>query len=329
MIRFLIRRLVGAAVVLWVVSILTFCVFFVVPNDPASQYAGRSPTPAVLEATREKLGLNESVVLQYWHFVKAIFAGRDFAAGVDVDHCPAPCLGFSFRTNQPVLKIIESALPVTLHMAIGAAILWLLFGVSIGVLSALRRGSFFDRLAMSTALAGVSLPVYFTGLLGLQLLVYQWGVLPRPVYVSFFSNPYKSVVGLLLPSAVLAFLYAALYARLTRANMLETMQEDYIRTARAKGLPERTVIVRHGLRAALTPIVTVFGLDLGGLLGGAVLTEKVFNFQGLGFKAIDGIFQQDLPVVLGVTLVAAAFIVFANIFVDILYAVVDPRVRLG
>jgi peptide/nickel transport system permease protein len=329
MIRFLIRRLVGAVAVLWVVSVLTFIVFFVVPNDPASQYAGRSPSPAVLEATRQKLGLNDSKLVQYWHFIKAMFVGRDYAAGNDIDHCPAPCLGFSFRTNQPVVKILGDALPITLHLAVGAAVLWLIFGVSIGVLSALRRGSFFDRTAMSIALAGVSLPVYFTGLLALQLLVYTWHVLPRPEYVSFFSNPYKSVVGLIIPSMVLAFLYAALYARLTRANMLETMQEDYIRTARAKGLPERTVITRHGLRAALTPIVTVFGLDLGGLLGGAVLTEKVFNFQGLGYKAIDAIFQQDLPVVLGVTLVAAAFIVFANILVDILYAVVDPRVRLG
>ena len=329
MIRFLIRRVAGAVAVLGVVSVLTFIVFFVVPGDPASQYAGRSPSPAVLEATRQKLGLNEPLPTQYWHFVKAIFVGRDFAAGTDVDHCPAPCLGFSFRTNQPVLTIIKAALPVTLHMAVGAAILWLIFGVATGVLSALRRGSFFDRAAMSLALAGVSLPVYFTGLLALQLIVYQWGLLPRPRYVSFFSNPAESVVNLIIPSAVLAFLYAALYARLTRANMLETMQEDYIRTARAKGLPERTVITRHGLRAALTPIITVFGLDLGGLLGGAVLTEKVLNFYGLGFKVVAAIFQNDFLVVLGVTLVAAAFIVFANILVDVLYAVVDPRVRLS
>lgn len=329
MTRYIIRRLLGGIVVLWIVSVITFAVFFMLPADPAAQYAGRSPTPAVLQAVREKLGLNDPITTQYGHFVKAIFVGRDYAAGTDVDHCPAPCLGFSFRTNQPVTNIIMDALPVTTTLAVGAAVLWIIAGVSIGVLSALRKGSVFDRGAMSVALAGVSLPAYFTGLVCLQVFVYQLGVLPRPKYVSFFDNPALCLENIILPCSVLAFLYAALYARLTRANMLETMQEDYIRTARAKGLTEGVVIRRHGLRAALTPIVTVIGLDLGGLLGGAVLTERVFNFQGLGYRAINAIFVQDLPVVLGVTIVAAAFIVLANLVVDILYGVIDPRVRFA
>jgi peptide/nickel transport system permease protein len=329
MTRFILRRLLGGVLVLWVVSVITFGVFFMLPSDPAAQYAGRSPSPAVLEATRQKLGLDQPVPVQYATFVKGIFAGREFAAGTDVDVCPAPCLGFSFRTNQPVTTIILDALPVTLHLAFGAAVLWLALGVSIGVLSALRKGSVFDRGAMSIALAGVSLPVYFTGLVALQLLVYEFALLPRPQFVPITADPLAAIGNLVLPCSVLAFLYAALYARLTRANMLETMQEDYIRTARAKGLRERTVITRHGLRAALTPIVTVVGLDIGGLLGGAVLTERVFNFQGLGYRAINAIFVQDLPVVLGVTIVAAAFIVVANLVVDVLYGVIDPRVRVA
>ncbi len=216
---------------------------------------------------------------------------------------------------------------MTLSLAIGAAVIWLVSGVSIGVLSALKRGSIFDRTAMGVALAGVSLPIFFTGLILLELFVYRWGLLPAPTFVPFTQNPFQWAQNLILPWITLAFLYAALYARLTRAGMLETMSEDYIRTARAKGLQERTVIVKHGLRAALTPIITIFGMDLGALLGGAVLTETTFSLHGLGQFTILAIDNQDLPEILGVTLLAAFFIVIANLVVDILYAVVDPRVR--
>jgi len=216
---------------------------------------------------------------------------------------------------------------VTASLAIGAAILWLIGGVTIGVISALKRGTIFDRFSMGVALAGVSLPIFFTGLISLELFSYKWPIFPNVTFVPITQNPLLWARNLVLPWVTLAFLYAALYARLTRAGMLETMSEDYIRTARAKGLNERTVIVRHGLRAALTPIITIFGMDLGALLGGAVITEHTFSLNGLGQFTILAINNQDLPEILGVTMLAAFFIVIANLVVDILYAVVDPRVR--
>jgi peptide/nickel transport system permease protein len=220
-----------------------------------------------------------------------------------------------------------SDIPVTLSLAAGAAVLWLIGGVSIGVLSALKRGTIFDRLSMGVALAGVSLPIFFTGLIALDLFSYKWPIFPNVHFVPLTENPLLWARNLVLPWIILAFLYAALYARLTRAGMLETMSEDYIRTARAKGLNERTVIVKHGLRAALTPILTIFGLDLGLLLGGAIITEVTFSLHGLGLFTVEAVQNQDLPEILGVTMLAAFFIVIANMAVDILYAVVDPRVR--
>jgi peptide/nickel transport system permease protein len=333
--RFIIRRLLGIVVILWIVSLVTFLIFFMVPkalgSDPAVLFAGRSPSAAALAGISQKLGLNDPILVQYWHFLSGIFVGRHFNSGPSTTYCPPPCLGYSFKNNQPVWQEITSALPVTISLAIGAAFIWLTTGVITGIISALKPGSIFDRCAMGIALAGVSLPIYFTGLIALTMFSYgqPFTVLPNVHYVSFFSNPVSWARNLILPCVCLAFLYAALYARLTRASMIETMHEDYIRTARAKGLPERTVIRRHGLRAALTPIVTIFGLDLGGLLGGAVLTETVFGFNGIGKLAINAIGDQDLPVVLGVTMFAAFFIVFANLVVDIMYAVVDPRVRLN
>jgi peptide/nickel transport system permease protein len=221
-----------------------------------------------------------------------------------------------------------SALPVTVSLAFGAAVLWLGSGVSIGVLSALRRGSLFDRLSMGVALAGVSLPIFFTGLMSLTLFSYKWPLFPNVQYVAFDANPLLWARNLVLPWVTLAFLYAALYARLTRAGMLETMDEDFIRTARAKGLRERTVVVRHGLRVALTPILTIFGMDIGLLLGGAVLTENTFSLPGLGQFTIQAIQAQDFPEIMGVVMLAAFFIVMANMLVDILYGVANPRVRI-
>jgi peptide/nickel transport system permease protein len=333
-IRFLIRRVVGGLVVLLIITLVTYWLFYAVPNvfhsNPAVLYAGRSPSPATVAAVSHKLGLDQPFWSQYWHFLKGIVIGRTYGAGTPSPNvCHAPCLGFSFINNEPVWKEIVSDLPVDISLTIGAAILWLISGVATGVLSALRRGSIFDRSAMTVALAGVSLPIYFTGLLGLAIFSFgpSWlRLFPNPHFVGFTSNPISWAHNLILPWICLAFLYAALYARLTRATMLETMSEDYIRTARAKGLTERRVIVKHGLRAALTPIVTIFGLDVGLLLGSAVLTEQVFGYVGIGKLAIISINSRDLPVVLGVTLFAAFFVVVANIIVDVLYAYVDPRV---
>jgi peptide/nickel transport system permease protein len=298
-------------------------------SDPALLYIGKTSDAASIEGIRTKMGLNDPIPVQYWNFLKGLVVGRDYANGPDVTHCPAPCLGYSFKTDQEVTPLLLSDIPVTLSLALGAAVLWLLMGIATGVISALRRGTLIDRAVMSGALAGVSLPVYFTGLLASAIFVYWLDWLPQGEYVPFTENPGQWFIQLLLPWITLAFLFAATYARLTRANMLETLGEDYIRTARAKGLPERTVIGKHALRSGLTPIVTVFGLDLGALLGGAVLTETVFNLRGLGWQALTAIRGNDLPVIIGVTLIAAFFIVFANLIVDLVYGVIDPRVRLG
>jgi peptide/nickel transport system permease protein len=333
-VTFIVRRLIATVFLLIIVSMITFAIFFLLPRlagqttyDLAAQYVGRSPTPTAVHAIERQLGLDVSLPVQYGRFLRGIVLGRHFDSGTAKAYCPPPCFGYSFKNQQPVWPLMVTALPVTVSLAIGAAILWLIGGVTIGVISALRRGTFFDRFSMGIALAGVSLPIFFTGLISLALFSYKWPIFPNVTFVPFTQNPLLWARNLVLPWVTLAFLYAALYARLTRAGMLETMSEDYIRTARAKGLPERTVIVKHGLRAALTPIITIFGMDLGALLGGAVLTEVTFSLHGLGQFTILAIETQDLPEILGVTLLAAFFIVIANLVVDVLYAVVDPRVR--
>jgi peptide/nickel transport system permease protein len=317
-----------------IVSIITFGIFFLLPKlagqtpyDLAAQYVGRNPIPSQIIAMEQRLGLNEPLWLQVGKFLKGIVAGYTYTNGTSKIYCPPPCLGYSWRNSQPVWPLLVSNIPVTASLAIGAAVIWLLSGVAIGVLSALRPGSIFDRLSMGTALAGVSLPIFFTGQIALLLFSFHWQIF-NVQYVSITQNPLEWAKNLVLPWFALAFLYSALYARLTRAGMLETMHEDYIRTARAKGLPERTVIFKHGLRAALTPILTIFGMDLGLLLGGAVLTEFTFSLHGLGLFTIEAINNSDLPEIMGVVLLASFFIIIANMVVDILYAAIDPRVRL-
>ncbi len=337
MVTYIIRRLLATVVLLFVVSVVTFSIFFLVPrlagSTPetlATRYVGRAATAETVKLTAEKLGFYDPVVVQYGRWVKGVVVGADYDYGAGVEHCPAPCLGYSFITKQPVWPDLVDRMSVTLSLAVGASIIWLLAGVATGVLSALRRGSIFDRVAMGIALGGVSLPIFFTGIVSLAIFSYALDLTaPGGSFTPFTENPAEWAYDLILPWITLAFLFAAAYARLTRAGMLETMNEDYIRTARAKGLREQRVVVRHGLRAALTPIVTIFGLDVGLLLGGAVLTESTFSLPGLGKYAIDAITNQDLPKVMGVTLLAASFIVVANLIVDLLYAVIDPRVRLG
>ncbi len=329
---YIVRRLLGALLVLLVVSVLTFGIFMWVPvltgADYTYLYAGRHPSPAQVEAIREKLGFDKPIPEQYLLYMKGIFSGRDFSSGNTEVHCPAPCLGYSFLRHNNVSTLIAEKFPITLSLAGGAAILWLVFGVCVGVLSAIKRGSLLDRASMGLALAGVSLPIFFTGNVLLLIFSYKLGWFPNVHYVPLTENPYEWARNLFLPWVALVTIFSAGYARLMRANMLETMGEDYIRTARAKGLPRRKVVVKHGVRAALTPIVTIFGLDLGLLLGGAIITETVFNIPGVGRLSFDAISGRDLPVIMGTTIFAAVFIVVANIIVDILYSVVDPRVRL-
>jgi peptide/nickel transport system permease protein len=336
-VAYIIRRLITAIFMLFVISAITFLIFFGLPRlsgaDPATfaaRYTGRSLSQQQSVEIAHRLGFYDPLWVQYGRWAKAVVAGANYNYGNGVEHCPAPCLGYSFITQEPVWPDIVSRLPVTLSLAIGAAIIWVIGGVSIGVLSALKRGTIFDRAAMGVALAGVSLPIFFTGLVLLYIFSYSLGwTAPGGAYTPITQNPARWAYDLLLPWIALAFLYAAGYARLTRAGMLDTMGEDFIRTARAKGVTENRVVVKHGLRAALTPIVTIFGLDLGLLLGGAILTETVFSLQGVGKMAIDAISANDLPKIMGVTILATFFIVISNLVVDVLYAVVDPRVRLG
>ncbi|MER8071684.1 ABC transporter permease [Streptomyces sp. NPDC094034] len=336
MAAYIIRRVFAAVLLLLVVSAVTFAIFFLVPrlggqttDSLAAQYVGKGADPAAIAAIKANLGLDDPLYLQYWHFIKAIVVGAEYNLGPNPSVCHAPCFGYSFKTHVEVWPEIVQRIPVTFSLAIGAAVIWVVSGVAIGVLSALKRGSIFDRLTMGIALAGVSLPMFFTGLVSLALFSFHWTIWENLEFVPFSENPGEWAWNLILPWCTLAFLYSALYARLTRAGMLETMGEDYIRTARAKGLRERQVVVKHGLRAALTPLVTIFGMDFALLLGGAVITERVFSFQGMGAYAIQGVTKSDLPIVMGVTLVAAFFIVFCNLLVDLVYAAIDPRVRLS
>ncbi|WP_369172520.1 ABC transporter permease [Streptomyces sp. R28] len=335
MISYILRRTLAAVILLLVVTAVTFAIFFLLPrmagqtaDQLAQQYIGKSPTKADILAVKQNLGLDQPLYVQYWHFIKGIVAGATYDLGPTTTHCNAPCFGYSFKNHVEVWPQLTSRLPVTISLAGGAAVLWLVSGVLIGVISALKPRSIFDRAFMGVALAGVSLPMFFTGNLALLLFTFQWPIFGR-TYVPFTENPAQWANTLFPAWCSLALLYSAIYARLTRSGMLETMNEDFIRTARAKGLRERKVVARHGLRAALTPIITVFGMDLGLLLGGAVITETVFSLPGIGQYAVQGITDNDLPPILGVTLLAAFFVVIANLLVDLLYAAADPRVRLS
>ncbi len=337
MISYIIRRLIAAVGLVLVITMVTFAIFYLMPRIAgatpetlATRYVGRSASGATVEQTAERLGFYDPVPVQYGRWLKGVVAGTEYDLGAGVEKCPAPCLGYSFRNKSPVLPEIQRRFPVTLSLAIGAAAIWLVFGVATGVVSALKRGSLFDRAAMTVALAGVSLPIFWTGLISLSFFSYNLGWTPPGAsYVSITDNPLKWAHALLLPWITLALLFSAQYARLTRAGMLETMGEDYIRTARAKGLKERKVVVRAARRPCLTPIVTIFGLDFGLLIGGAVLTETVFGLPGLGQLAIQGTKGNDLPQVLAVVLVTAVAVAVANLVVDLLYAVIDPRVGNG
>ncbi len=325
---YVIRRILTGLIILVLLSMLTFLLFNALPADPAALTCGKSCTPAIIEANRVRLGLDLPLWQQYWEFVKGIFVGRTYGNGPVAFSCPAPSLGYSFRRGECVTELIVSRLPVTIYLSVGAFIIWIVSGISLGIYSALRRGRWQERATTGLALVGYSFPTFFIGLLALYFVVIKWQLLPYPDYVSPFENPVQFLQTMILPWLTLAVVYAAFYIRLTRNQMLDTLDEDYIRTARAKGLPERTVNGKHALRAALTPIVTAAGLDLAILLGGAIITESVFTLPGIGRLAISSVLDADLPVITATVLVAGSFIVIANIVVDLLYAVIDPRVRL-
>jgi peptide/nickel transport system permease protein len=316
--RYVIRRLLWVVVLLLLVSFVTFLIFYALPSgDPAAIRAGRQPNPELVRSIRHQLGLDRPWPVQYWLYMKQLLLHFDF--------------GFSYQNSAPVRQLIFDRAPATISLTVGAVVLWLVIGLPIGILSAIKRRQLPDRLAMGAALVAISAPVYWLGLVSLYLFSKDIGRFPvfdgANSYTPLFDDPGRWFGSLILPWLVLAASFAAFYARLLRANLLETMGEDYIRTARAKGLPERRVILGHGVRAAITPIVTVLGLDIGILLGGAILTETVFNIPGVGRLAYDAIQHSDLPVIQGTVLFGAFFIVVANLVVDVAYAFIDPRVR--
>jgi peptide/nickel transport system permease protein len=321
MARFLIRRILLGILVLWMTTVLVFAIFFSGsgPQDVARRLAGRNANQATVDLITRNLHLNRPLVVQYWDFLKQLVWHHN--------------LGYSYYHQQPVTTVLKQAIPITLSLALGAAVIWLVIGILSGVLSAVRRGSIWDRGATTIALIFYSMPTFVLGLLMLWLFYYQLTIhgihlFPGQGYTYFTQSPVDWFKGLVLPWFTLALVSAATYTRLTRGSMLEVMGEDYIRTARAKGLSERRVTYRHGLRSALTPVVSQFGIDVGVLAGGAIITETVFGMPGLGYTAVNSIEQQDLPVIIGVVIIATTAVVVANILVDIFYAVLDPRVRL-
>jgi peptide/nickel transport system permease protein len=311
---FVARRLVQMALVLFAVSVLTFLIFNVIPNgDPAERMAGKSSTPSQVESIREEWGFDESLPVQYVNTMENVLGGS----------------AISYFTQLNVRDQIVEGIPRTLSLAVGAAILWMLGAVALGMLGANRAGSVTDRLLTVLALTGLSLPVFWLGALLNYYLGFKLGLFPNGGYVPFGEDPLDWAYHLVLPCTTLAILFVGFYSRVLRANLLETMGEDHVRTARAKGLPERQVMRRHVLRNSLIPVVTLWGLDFGAVVaGGAILVETVFDLGGVGQYAAESVGTLDVPPVLAVTLFGAFFIVVLSTVVDIVYAALDPRIRV-
>ena len=317
MIAYVLKRLAWMVALLFLVSAITFVVFYLFPTaDPAQLRAGRQPNPELVEAIRDRLGLDEPWYEQFWIYIKDLVLHFD--------------LGRSYQSNVPVREQIFDRLPASASLALGAAVIWIVSGLVVGTISAIRRNTILDRAAMGAALVAISAPPYWLGLVMLYLFSNDIGKLHwfegAGTYEPLTEDPAQWFASLILPWLVLAASFAAVYARLVRATLSESMSEDYVRTARAKGLRERRVVVRHGLRSAITPVVTAAGLDIGLLLGGAILVETVFNIPGVGLLAYESILDADLPMIQGTVLLGAFFIVLANLVVDVAYRLIDPRV---
>jgi peptide/nickel transport system permease protein len=316
--RYIIRRLLWGVVLLVLVLALLFVLFRILPTaDPAKIRAGRIQSPKIIAEIRHNLGLDKSLPAQFWIYIKGIFLHLN--------------LGYSYYSNAPVKELIFNRLPATISLVLGGAVIWLFAGLSVGIISARRAGSKLDRASMGTALVLVSAPEYWLGLLMLFFFASDIGkihIFPGAgSYIGLTTEPAKWFTSLIMPWLVVAAGTAAIYARLLRGSLIETMGEDYIRTARAKGLSERRVVLRHGLRAAINPIVTVLGVDIAILLGSSVLVETVFDIPGIGRLNYTAITHSDFPVTEGTVLFAAIFVIVANIVVDVIYAYLDPRVR--
>ena len=316
-------------------SIVTFLIFYATPTNPGRLTCGKTCTPTVIHNNNHLLGFDRPLQVQYWDFLKGLFVERNFP---DDDHlakthpelvtkCDAPCLGYSPYRNSLIWTYLKPRVPVTIFLSLAAFVMWVGAGVLMGIIAALRKGKITDRALVGGALFFYSFPTFFIGLLFLNVIVYQFHWMAIPQYVNPSANFGQFLYNLFLPALTLAVVYAAAYVRVTRTYMLETMSEDYLRTARAKGLGTRRIIFKHTLRAALTPIVTLAGLDLGALLAGAPITEVIFGFQGIGNASVQAAITFDLPMTVVIVLLSASFVVVANLIVDLLYGVIDPRVR--
>lgn len=324
--RFTAKRLAGAVLVLLVLSFALYSLFYLLPGDPARLACGERCNPAQVTQVRERLGLDEPVYAQYLHFLQGVFVGRDYSAGTGVQHCAASCLGLSHQNDQPVSTLIVAGFPATLSLAVGAMTLCLLLGVGTGLLSALRRGGVTERVLTVLTLAGTGTPVFILGLLLLMAVCAYLQWLPFPSYVPLSQDPEQWAWNMLLPWLTLGLFESAKYARLTRSSTLEVLAEDHIRTFRAYGVGERAVVTRHALRGALPPVIALSALDLGTMLGGAMITESLFGLPGLGRLLIESVRSVDLPVVVGIVLVIGTAVVLANAVADVLYALADRRV---
>ena len=329
MLRFVIKRVLVALLTLAAIDIITFGVFFAVPSSPAEVMCSKNCDAQRLARVNAALGLDKPKFEQFVEFNKGLVFGREFKVGDKADHCPAPCLGYSFRTSEAVTSVLGRGLPITVSIVVGAFILWMIVGVGLGVYSALHRGTLADKIAIGVSLVGASMPVYFFAIILLGVFVFSLKIIDYPHFVPLTENPLAWAKSLILPWLALTFVQATGYARYSRSQMLETLSEDYIRTARAVGLPKRTVHMKHALRAAITPVITLAGLDLGVFLGGVAITETIFGMHGMGWQSVNAVIDLNLPVVMGTVLIAAFFVVVSNTLVDVLYAFVDPRVKLS
>jgi peptide/nickel transport system permease protein len=330
MLRFVVRRALFAVLTLFAISVTTFFLFFVGPANPAATMCGQKIcTQEQQERINASLGLDRPPVEQYADYMRGIFAGRTIGREPYLIECPAPCLGVSFRTQEAVMAILGRALPITASIVLGAALVYWFVGIGLGMISAIKRGTVFDRSAVGFSLTFASMQIYFLGPVLLLILVYNTHLLPRPRWVSPSEDLFAWFGGMLIPWITLGLINSAQYARFSRAQMLETLGEDFIRTAKAKGLSARLVNGKHAFRASITPLVTIGGLDLAAQLGGVVITESVFGFFGLGRQAILAVNNLNLPIIMAIVLLAAVFLVVMNLIVDVLYSVIDPRVRLS
>jgi peptide/nickel transport system permease protein len=322
--------MIFAAATILVVSAVVFMIFSILPFDPAALTCGQRCTPQIIEANRARLGLDMPLYQQYWMFLSGIFLGRTYGTGSAAFSCPAPSFGYSFNENACVTDLIAEALPITINLAVGALIMWLTVGIGLGIVAAKFKNRWPDTGSSVFVLFATSLPTFVTGLALLIWVTIKWKIIPLSLtgYTSLLDNPYKYFQYFILPWITLAIAYAALYTRFTRAALLETLGEDYIRTARAKGVGEQKVFFKHTLRAVLAPLITMAGLDFAGLIGGAIITETIFNLPGLGRLTLRSVYEFDLSIVLATTILAAVVVIVMNLIVDMLYAVLDPRVRI-